>query len=263
MTRRLKRQRDFDITLDIKNAGFMRAPREAQRNWLLNRAMSEFAADLVALDRLAPALVPGVDVKYTGDRAQAELSDAEIMEDWQIPIMAAMAEVVGAGHGHVLEIGYGRGIASAMIQAAGVASHTVIECNLPIVRRCEQWAATLPGRDIRIVPGLWQDVLGTLGRFDGIFFHTYPLNEEELVEQIGESTTFAEHFFGHAAQHLVDGGVFTYLSNEMDSLGRGHQRALLQHFSSITMRRIAPLDLPSDVRDAWWSDTMMLVAAVK
>jgi guanidinoacetate N-methyltransferase len=263
MTRRLKRSRNFDVTLEIKNDGFIRPPREAQRNWLLKRAMAEFAADLVALDRLAAEFVPGTDAMQVGDREQADLSDAEIMEDWQIPIMQAMADVAAKSRGQVLEIGYGRGVAARMIQAHEVASHTIIECNRPIMRQCEQWRATRPERDIRPVLGRWQDVLAGLGCFDSIFFHTYPLNEEELLDQIGDEITFAAHFFSHAARHLVDGGIFTYLSNEIDSLGRGHQRSLMQHFSSISMRRIAPLALPVDVRDAWWSDSMMLVSAVK
>ena len=63
--------------------------------------------------------------------------------------------------------------------------------------------------------------------------------------------------------HLVEGGAFTYLSNEIDSLGRPHQRALFRHFRSIEVARIESLDLPQDVRDAWWSDSMVVVKAVK
>jgi guanidinoacetate N-methyltransferase len=114
-----------------------------------------------------------------------------------------------------------------------------------------------------MVHGLWQDVLDDLGKFDGIFFHTYPLNESELVEQIGESTTFADHFFPHAAAHLVDGGIFTYLSNEVDSLSRQHQRLLFRHFRSIEIRIVDSLQIPGDVRDAWWSDSMATVKALR
>jgi guanidinoacetate N-methyltransferase len=74
--------------------------------------------------------------------------------------------------------------------------------------------------------------------------------------------TFAAGFFPVAAAHLRKGGVFTYLTNEIDSLGRAHQRLLFDHFSSLRLQRVA-LTLPADVRDAWWADCMVAVAAVK
>ena len=157
--------------------------------------MAEFGKNLTALDRLAARFVPGVDGLAMQDRTQAELSDSEIMEDWQIPLMKAMAGLVTESAGDVLEIGFGRGIASGFIQDRGVRSHSVIECNDFVVQRFEDWKARYPGREIRLLHGRWQDVLASLGRFDGIFFHTYPLTESEFLEQIAESDTFAEHFF--------------------------------------------------------------------
>lgn len=194
MTRRIKRHRQFELSLNIKEDGFIRPPRDAQRNWLINRAVSEFAGDLVALDQLARRFVPGTESLPQSDRTQAELLDEEIMEDWQLPLMQAMAETVSVSHGSILEIGFGRGIASTMIQNCGVREHTIIECNDSIVDRYEAWRGGFADADIRIVHGLWQDTLGDLGRFDGIFFHTYPLNQDEILEQIGTSTTFADHF---------------------------------------------------------------------
>jgi guanidinoacetate N-methyltransferase len=263
MTRRIKRLKDFEVTLQIKNDEFIRPPRDGQRNWLLNQALKEFAQNLTALDAIARGFVPGADGMPLGDRSQAELDDLEIMEDWQIPLMRALADVVTETHGDVLEIGFGRGVSANMIQERGVRSHTIVECNDHIVGRYEEWRAQYPDRDIRLAHGKWQDVLDDLGEFDGVFFHTYPLNDTEFVEQIGESTTFADHFFPHAAAHLRDGGIFTYLSNEIDSLGRPHQRLLLRHFRSITLRMLDGLEIPDDVQDAWWSTSMVVVKAVK
>ena len=79
---------------------------------------------------------------------------------------------------------------------------------------------------------------------------------------MASSVTFAAHFFPVAAAHLRPGGVFTYLSNEIDSLSRAHQRLLFAHFRSVRMQRV-PLVLPPDVRDAWWADSMVVVEAVK
>ena len=88
------------------------------------------------------------------------------------------------------------------------------------------------------------------------------LSEDEAIELLSSSVTFAENFFSVAATHLRPGGVFTYLTNEIDSLGRAHQRLLFEHFSDLRLQRV-PLTLPSDVRDAWWADSMVVIAAVK
>lgn len=262
--RRFLRLKNVDISLQIKNDAFIRPPRDTQRNWLINSALKEFAADLEALDGLAAEFVPGSEHPPTlDDRANTPLADQQIMEDWQIPLMKVLAEIVADTHGSVLEIGFGRGVASGFIQQCGVATHTIIECNDSVVRRFEQWRQNYPGRDIRIVHGLWQDVLDGLGRFDGILFHTYPLNETEYIDQVAKSITFAEHFFPHAAAHLAEGGVFTYLSNEIDSLSRAHQRLLLRYFGSICMRVVERLPVPADVKDAWWADSMVAVKAVR
>ena len=263
MTRRIKRLRDFEISLQVKSDTFIRPPRDAQRNWLLNGALTELIDNLTALDGLAEKFVRGVDAAALEDRTQADLGDAEIMEEWQIPVMQAMSDTVTEAHGDILEIGFGRGIASTMIQELGVRSHTIIECNDSIVARLERWRAGYPDREIRLLHGLWQDVLADAGQFDGIFFHTYPLNEEEFIEQIAESATFAAHFFPHAAEHLVDGGVFTYLSNEIDSLSRTHQRLLFEHFKSIRVEILRALDIPEDVKDAWWADSMAIISAIE
>lgn len=263
MTRRIKRFPEFELALQIKNDKFILTPRDYQRNWLLNRTMNEFAHDVLALDKLASQFVTGSDVQSMEDRTQAELSDLDIMEDWQIPIMRVMAEIVSSQRGDILEIGFGRGIGSDLIQQCGVDSHTIIECNDSIVSRFHQWRLAYPDDSIEIEHGLWQDVLPSLGQFDGIFFHTYPLKESDYVEQIANSVTFAEHFFEHAALHLREGGIFTYLSNEIDSLSRTHQRALFKHFKTIEISTVKDLELPEQVKDQWWSNTMMVVKAVK
>jgi guanidinoacetate N-methyltransferase len=131
-----------------------------------------------------------------------------------------------------------------------------------VIERFEQWRSNYPDRQISLVPGLWQDTLPGLGNFDAVFFHTYPLNEDEYMDYVHAATTFAEHFFPVASSHLRPGGRFTYFSNEIDSLGRGHQRELLRHFSAFSASRVE-LEVPEDVADTWWADTMVIVTAVK
>ena len=91
MTRKIKRSQHYDLSLQITDDGFIRPPRDAQRNWLLNRAIKEFADDLDALGRIAGGFVAGGDPAELTDRSNSTLADDQIMEDWQIP--------VDAGHG--------------------------------------------------------------------------------------------------------------------------------------------------------------------
>lgn len=263
MTRRIRRSADFEITVVIRNESFIRPPREAQRNWLLNRSIKEFGDDLLYLNEAASRFVPGSDRDGLPDRTQAELRDDDIMEDWQIPIMKEMAGIVSVTGGDVLEVGFGRGVASSFIQEAGVRSHTIVECNDSVVERYEQWKRPYRESEIRLLHGRWQDQEELLGQYDAILFHAYPLNEEEYVEYVLQSDTFADHFFATAAQHLRTGGVFTYMTNEIDSLSRGHQRQLLKHFASFEVALAENLALPEDTRDALWGPSMVIIRVVK
>ncbi|MFI8460813.1 hypothetical protein [Kitasatospora sp. NPDC085464] len=266
------RTADFTITVDLTNDGFLRTPREEQHNWLVGRATEELAADLTHLDTVARRLVTGTDrpaIRNTWSDSRAEyddsqliIEDQQVMQDWETPLMAAMARCVTRGGGDVLELGFGMGISATRILREGVRSYTVIEANADVQERFADWAAARPGQEVRLVPGRWQDVLDGLGEFDGIFFDTYPADEEEYLAYVVDDVTFAAHFFPHAAAHLRPGGVFTYYSNEIDSLGRGHQRALLEHFSSFSVEVVRDLKPPADCH-YWWADSMVVVKAIK
>lgn len=262
MLKRIKRTEEFELTLKITGEDFIHPPNEAQRRSVINRQMREFCEDLELLDQETKGFVDSSPEVNLEDRTSASLSGDQIMEDWQKPLMSEMANLVTATRGDVLEIGFGRGIASEFIQQRGVASHTIIECNPGVISDLENWAAGQDSDQIEIVRGLWQDTIDRLGKFDGIFFHTYPLNQDEYSKYVLESATFAEHFFSTAAAHLSEGGVFTYFSNEIRSLSRAHQQALFEHFSSVETS-LVHLDLPEAVRDTWWAKTVVLVKAVK
>ena len=262
MTNKLKRTEDFELNLTIKNDEFIRPPRDSQRNALLNNALNEFSNNLESLNNLASRFVAGKSQHLLDDRTQKLLDDEEIMEEWQIPLMRAMAEVVTESHGDILEIGFGYGVSATLIQEQNVRSHTIIECNDSVVEKYKEWMQLFDNKNVKLVHGLWQDTIEDLNLFDGIFFHTYPLNEEEYMKYVHGKVTFAEHFFETAANHLRPDGVFTYFSNEIDSLSRGHQRSLLNHFSSISIKLI-DLDIPEDIADTWWADSMVIVKAIK
>ncbi len=258
------RDDQLEISLTIRQADFIKPPRQTQRDWLLNQALAEFRDDLRHLDDVARRFVPGSETRLNEfDLTTAAMDERRIMEDWQTPIMQAMAAGVTEKHGEVLEIGFGRGVSADFIQEAGVKSHTIVEMNPHVIAHYfRPWRQRYPDRDIRLIEGRWQDVLDQLGQYDGIFFHAFPMNEAEFLAYVLNSITFAEHFFPTAAALLRPGGVFTYLTTEIDSLSRRHQRALFRHFSSISLC-VQPLKIPEDTLDTWYADSMVIVKAVK
>jgi guanidinoacetate N-methyltransferase len=261
--RRIRRQDGFEIEIRIARDDFIRPPRDAQRNWLVNRVIGECADELRHLHETAASYVAGREHAGLPDRAKTSLRDEDIMEDWQIPVMKTMADLVAGSGGDILEVGFGRGVSASMIQAMGVRSHTIIECNPGIAERFHVWRNALPNPDsIRLIEGRWQDVTDQLENYDGIFFHTYPLDEDDYVESVVRSVTFAAGFFPVAAAHLRRDGIFTYLTNEADSLSRAHQRLLLDHFREFRMLRVSDLALPADSSDDLWADSMVVVGAV-
>jgi len=177
-------------------------------------------------------------------------------------LMKAMADIATESRGDVLEVGFGMGISASYIQAGSPRSHTIIECNREVMAAFAEWKNRYPDRDIRLVEGRWQEVVETLSGFDGIFFDTYPVSEEEFEESVLNSINFAEAFIPAAAKMLRPGGVFTYYTNEIDSFSRRHQRFLFQHFSSFTLSVVRSLLPPEDCH-YWWADSMAVVKAVK
>lgn len=270
--KKIKRSRNYVITAELRNDAFIRAPREAQRQWLVQRAVDELAWNFESLDRIARTLVRGGDQHplegslSSGDaeyqNGQLKIHGQAVMEDWQHDLMRRLAEIAASNGGHVLEVGFGLGFAASVIQERRVKSHTVVECNPSVAERFQQWRRAYPDRDIRLVLGRWQDLLDRLEIYDGILFDTYPLTHQEFVKTVLLDVTFAEHFFDTAADHLVSGGVFAYFTGELDSLSRTHQRLLLNRFSEISISLMRGL-LPQPDSQMWWAPTMAIVKAIK
>ncbi|MGI9283894.1 MAG: non-ribosomal peptide synthetase [Pseudomonadales bacterium] len=262
---RTRRHEYFNFELSCDES-FIRPPRDSQREWLMHQALDEVRDDLLHLNDIAARFVPGHESRLREsypDIAHAELTQQEIMEDWQTPLMQAMAQHAAENGGDILEIGFGRGVSATMLQDLRIKSHTIVESSDFIVaQHFEPWSKNYAGRDIRLLHGRWQDQTDQLDLYDGIFFHAYPLNETEFVDYVLRSVTFAEHAIPELATYLKSGGAFTYLSTEIDSLSRRHQRLLNRYFSSITTQ-VMPLTIPADTEDAWWADSMVVVKAMK
>jgi guanidinoacetate N-methyltransferase len=269
----LFRHRSAKLAVTVEPADdFIRTPREAQRIWLLHRAGEELVDDLTHLDRISAGLVTGSDrpaidggwrdsdAHFAADELIIE--GQQVMQDWEAPLMRAMATQVAAHGGDVLEIGFGMGISATYMQEIGVRSYTVLEANEDVAQAFATWQSRFPDAKTTLVLGAWQETLPALGFFDGIFFDTYPADENEYMEYVVGDVTFAAHFFPHAAAHLRPGGVFSYYSNEIDSLSRRHQRRLLEHFSSFSVEVVRDLEPPADCH-YWWSNSMAVVRATK
>jgi predicted O-methyltransferase YrrM len=177
-------------------------------------------------------------------------------------MMQAMADIVSETHGDVVEVGFGMGISATMIQENGVRSHTIIEFNDDVIGAFESWRSQYPQADIRLLRGKWQDVVGQLDTCDGVFFDAYSSDEQEYLDEVLNSITFAEAFFPSAAAMLRPGGVFTYYTNEIDSFSRRHQRLIFEHFRSFNLSVVRSM-VPPDDCNYWWADSMAVVKAIK
>jgi aspartate racemase len=263
---------EFNVFLHIKDENFIDTPQDYQRNWVLQRTLDEFADDILKLDQLTKRFITSsarVPVEHEWqssrahyDQSQLLIEGQQVMQDWERPLMMAMADIATETHGDVLEIGFGMGISATYIQERGVKSHTIVECNADVIQALQAWKTEYGDRDIRVIQGKWQEVTHQLGLYDAVFFDTYPLSEAEFAEYIVKDVNFAEQFFPIAASCLRDGGVFTYYTNEIDSFSRRHQRLLFQHFKSFTLSVVDSLHPPEDC-NYWWADSMVVVKAVK
>ena len=254
------------ISLELNDSLFTK-PDRGYGEYLARRALREFHADLIHADQLAVSSLPGsmrkimsgnlTEQKENHDDVELVIDGQQVMQAWEHPYMAKLAEIASASKGHVLEIGFGMGISASAIQDARVASHTVIECHPDVQERFAEWRKGYPDSDVKLIEGKWQDRIEELGTFDAILFDAYPLNEREWSEHYVNDVTYANHFFEAAARHLTRNGVFTYYSNEVDSMARAHQRALFNWFEQINISVIDGLEPPEDCH--YWQTSSFLV----
>ncbi len=102
-----------------------------------------------------------------------------VMHGWETPIMQIHANAVSKPGSHVLEVGFGLGIAAGLIQANNPTSHTIVEIHPQVIQRLKLWAEDKP--NVTIIEGDWFDNIDTIisKQYDGIFFDTHD-DEHEL-----------------------------------------------------------------------------------
>lgn len=158
---------------------------------------------------------------YTNDTLL--IKDFQVMQDWETPYMKRLAEIATSKGGRILELGFGLGISAGFIQESEIITeHVIIEAHPDVIKFAKRKfpEASNSGR-MNIKPGFWEDVSKKLegDSFDGILFDTSPLNQE---------TNFFHYFpfFSEAHRLLKGGGVFTYFSDEKDSMSEKHMHLL-------------------------------------
>ena len=95
----------------------------------------------------------------------------QVMMKWEEPIMQKMADLCVSEGDDVLEIGFGMGILSDMIQAKKPKSHTIIECHKDVIPKLKTWAEGKS--NVNIVEGKWFSEVDNLGKYDSILHDTY------------------------------------------------------------------------------------------
>jgi guanidinoacetate N-methyltransferase len=251
--------------------GFVRAPTDDQRRLILRRVAGEAVDELAHMDSIAPSFVPNQPfAQYSQEwkDAPARYSDSEllidgheVMQDWEAPLMRAMAERAAASHGDVLEIGFGMGISATYIQSHGVRSHTIVECNDDVIEEFDRWRARLPGAAIRLIRGYWEETVDLLEQYDGVLYDPYP-TAADGESAPGTTSIQEDPFYAVAAQVLRPDGVFSHYTDEIDSLSRPHQRFLLEYFERIEVEIVGGLRPPAGCT-YFWADSMAVVSATR
>ena len=78
--------------------------------------------------------------KITCDETGSAFFDAEVMMDWEDPIMSASSAYITEGGGDILEVGFGMGISANYIQSHNISSHTIIENHPQVIEKAIEWS---------------------------------------------------------------------------------------------------------------------------
>lgn len=182
-----------------------------------------------------------------------DIGHFQVMQDWEFPLMRAMAVEVTRDGGDILEVGFGMGISATQIMESGCESYTVIEAHPRIAALAREWAKKqrVP---VQVHEGYYQDVAPKLeGRFAGVLFDAYPNSTEEW-------TSFHLQFFPTANRLLRPGGIFSYFAGQTEQFSHVHLEALFKHFEAVRLYRVGGLAPPEDC-EYWHLDYMVLASA--
>ena len=174
--------------------------------------------------------------------------ETQVMQSWERPLMRKMAEYATRNRGRVLEVGFGMGISASEIMTLGCDDYVVIEPHPEIASRARSWGRQ-QGIPVTVVEDFWQNVFDKLGRFDGVLFDVYAVNEEADTNNFRRFLPLAHHY-------LSQGGGVTYYSGQTRAVAPDHMSLLLSNFSVVELTIVEGLNPPRNCK-YWQSDHMM------
>eukprot|EP01125_Pyxidicula_operculata_P011843 TRINITY_DN3877_c0_g1_i2.p1 TRINITY_DN3877_c0_g1~~TRINITY_DN3877_c0_g1_i2.p1 ORF type:complete len:366 (-),score=80.04 TRINITY_DN3877_c0_g1_i2:64-999(-) len=181
-------------------------------------------------------------LKYDGDKL-VDFEGNGVMMGWEKPLMVLHAKEICEnayshypsslseeestmyGCGDILNVGFGLGLIDDEIQKFKPRSHTIIEAHPDVYKHMLNlgWDKK-PG--VRILFGRWQDVVGDLTQYDGIFFDTFGEFYEDLREfqqvlpDILKPSGVYSFFNGLAATNIFYHDVYCEIAQmELDDMG--------------------------------------------
>ena len=180
----------------------------------------------------------------------------QVMMSWETPYMYKMVEMLHSHtSGDILEFGFGMGISASEIQRKGVKSHTIVEPHAEVYQKALEWKKHHPHSDIKLIHGFWQDIVEQLPQFDGIFFDTFSISNEDTDKK-------RFHFFKVASEKLLkaDGALTFYYMNQRLELP--YQDRLFNYFSKLKIERV-DICPPPDCEYAEIENYTLSILAIK
>jgi guanidinoacetate N-methyltransferase len=173
----------------------------------------------------------------------------QVMQYWERPIMRQLAAFATRNRGRILEIGFGLGISADCVMEFGCDEYVIIEAHPTIAAKARAWAEE-QSTHVSVVEDFWQNVILTLGQFDGIIFDTYPMREEEKSKN---------HFpFIPVARRILrPEGVCTYYSDETRQFRPDHLQLILDNFDRVELSCVDNLIVP-EACEYWKYDHMVI-----
>lgn len=120
-----------------------------------------------------------------------------VMMGWEKPIMEKVAELLCFNSGDVLNIGFGMGIVDTYIKERNPKSHIIIEDHPDVIQHIKEtgWES-----QANFIYTKWQEQIGKIGPFDGIYLDTWADNRIPYINDLLDN-------------HLKVGGIFTMWYN--------------------------------------------------
>ena len=117
---------------------------------------------------------------YINDKLINEMGQS-VMMGWEKPIMEKVADLLCFNSGDVLNIGFGMGIVDGYIQTHNPNSHTIIENHPDVIQHIKEtgWE-----NRANFIYTKWQEQIGKIGPFDGIYLDTWADSRIQYVNDL-------------------------------------------------------------------------------